>query len=146
MIDHVDALADEIDVFHAAIERGAPDARVPSCPDFALRDLVHGGEIAIRGDREAGFDDVDTHVVEQLGDRELFLMSHGRAGALLTVAQRRVEDNDAVLLGWGRGGHVCGPSRRMRRAKYLSGRSWVSAVSVIPRVPRRIAQPALRGG
>jgi uncharacterized protein (TIGR03083 family) len=41
VIDLVDALADEIDVFHAAIERGAPDARVPSCPDFALRDLVH---------------------------------------------------------------------------------------------------------
>ena len=52
----------------------------------ALGDLVHGGEVAFRGDREAGLDDVDAHLVEQLGDFELLLMGHGGAGA---TARRR---------------------------------------------------------
>ncbi len=30
----------------------------------ALGDLIDGGEIAVRGDREAGLDDVDTHRIE----------------------------------------------------------------------------------
>ena len=67
----------------------------------ALGDLVDGGEIALRGDREAGLDDVDAHLVEQLGDLELLLVGHGGAGALLAVAQGGVEDDDAVLLGLG---------------------------------------------
>ena len=62
-------------------------------------DLVDGGEIAFRGDREAGLDDVDAHVVEQLGDLELLVVGHGGAGTLLAVAQGGVEDDDAVLLG-----------------------------------------------
>ena len=52
---------------------------------------------------KAGLDDVDAHVVEQLGDFELLLMGHGGAGALLAVAQGGVEDDDAVLLGRGLG-------------------------------------------
>ena len=71
----------------------------------ALGDLVDGGEIALRGDRKAGLDDVDAHVVEQLGDLELLLVRHGGAGALLAVAQRGVEDEDAVLLGRRLRGH-----------------------------------------
>ncbi len=71
----------------------------------ALGDLVHGREVAFRGDREAGLDDVDAHLVEHLGDLELLLMRHGGAGALLAVAQRGVEDDDAVLLGLVGGGH-----------------------------------------
>ena len=54
-------------------------------------------EIAVRGDREAGLDDVDAHRVEEIGDLELLLEGHGRAGALLAVAQRGVEDQHAVL-------------------------------------------------
>ena len=65
----------------------------------ALGDLVDGLEIAVRGDREAGLDDVDAHGVEQLGDFDLLLVGHGGAGALLAVAQGGVEDDDAVLLG-----------------------------------------------
>ena len=65
----------------------------------ARRDLVDGREIAFRRDRKAGLDDVDAHVVEQLGDLELLVMGHGGAGALLAVAQGGVEDDDAVLLG-----------------------------------------------
>ena len=67
----------------------------------ALGDLLHGGEIAFGGDRKAGLDDVDAHCVEQLGDFELLLMGHGGAGTLLAVAQGGVEDDDAVLLGFG---------------------------------------------
>jgi hypothetical protein len=42
--------------------------------------------IAFRGDGETGLDHVDAHVVEHLGDLELFLERHGGAGALLAVA------------------------------------------------------------
>lgn len=40
-MNRVDALAREGARFVAAIDRAAPDAAVPSCPDWALRDLVH---------------------------------------------------------------------------------------------------------
>ena len=71
----------------------------------ALGDLMNGGEIAVRRDRKSGFDDVDTHGVEQFGDFELFVMRHGGAGALLAVAQGGVENDDVVLLGVGFGTH-----------------------------------------
>ena len=54
---------------------------------------------------KAGLDDVDAHVVEHLGDLDLFLERHGGAGALLAVAQGGVEYDDAVLLGLVGGGH-----------------------------------------
>ena len=68
----------------------------------ALGDRGHGLEVALGGDRKSRLDDVDAHPVEAVGDLELLLEGHGRAGALLAVAQRRVEDDDAV----GRGGHI----------------------------------------
>ncbi len=74
----------------------------------ALGDLVDGHEVAFRGDRETGLDDVDAHLVEQLGDLELLLMGHGGAGALLAVAQGGVEDDDAVLVGLCWRGHGSG--------------------------------------
>ena len=64
----------------------------------ALGDLAHGAEIALRGDREPGFDDVHAHVVEHLGDLELLLVGHRRTGRLFAVAERRVENQDAVLV------------------------------------------------
>ena len=102
---------------------------------------LHGGEIAFRGDREAGLDDVDAHGVEQLGDLELLLVGHGGARALLAVAQRRVEDDDAVLVGLGRGGHGLSPSPRMRRFKALYG----VLIPKVPRVPRRICPAGPQG-
>ena len=47
-----------------------------------------------RGDRKAGLDDVDAHVVEEVGDLQLLLEGHGGAGALLAVAQGGVENED----------------------------------------------------
>jgi hypothetical protein len=62
----------------------------------AASDGGDGLEIAVRGNGEPRLDDVDAHAVEALGDLELLLESHGRAGALLAVAQRGVENDDAV--------------------------------------------------
>ena len=63
-----------------------------------LGDLRHRLEVAVGGDREAGLDDVDAHLVEELGDLELLFERHRRAGRLLAVAERGVEDDDAVLV------------------------------------------------
>lgn len=78
-------------------------------------DLRHGLEIAVRRDGKAGLDDVDAHRIEQLGHRELLVEGHGGAGALLAVAQRGVEDYDAVAGGGGvRRGHGITLSRAAR--------------------------------
>ena len=56
-------------------------------------DLPHRFEIAGRGDRKAGFDDVDAQIDQRLGDFQLFsgmFMLH--AGRLFAVAQRGVEN------------------------------------------------------
>jgi hypothetical protein len=76
-----------------------------------------GLEVALGGDREAGLDDVDAHLVEAVGDLELLLEGHRCTRALFAVAQGGVENNDAVArcLSGGRvrclGGHgMSGPS------------------------------------
>ena len=91
-LGRLDRFGGAVDVLMAGARKAADDGILG-----ALGDLVDGGEIAVRGDREAGLDDVDAHGVEQLGDLELLLMGHGGAGALLAVAQGGVEDDDAVL-------------------------------------------------
>jgi hypothetical protein len=62
-----------------------------------LRDFGDRGEVAFGGDGEAGLDDVDAHLVEEAGDLQLLFMGHGRAGALLAVAEGGVEDDDFIL-------------------------------------------------
>ena len=107
--DHgMDAAAlGEFHRFRAAVDvlrmraRQAGDHGVLGAPG----DLADRLEIAFGGDREAGLDDVDAHIVEHFGDLELFLEGHGGAGALLAVAQGGVEYNDAVLVGLVHGGH-----------------------------------------
>ena len=125
----LDRLGAAVDVLEAGARQAADHGVLG-----ALGDLVDGGEVAFRGDREAGLDDVDAHRVEQLGDLELLLVRHGRAGALLAVAQRRVEDDDAVLVGLGRRTHGCSPSQARCAAV---GRSYGVLSPSIPRVPRR---------
>ena len=92
----------------------------------ALCDLRDRLEIANRSDREAGFDDIDAHLVEHLGDFELLLESHGGARALLAVAQSGVENNDAVLVGLVRGGH--GKILMLGRAMRALEGVWCSCV------------------
>jgi len=64
-----------------------------------LGNLRNRFEIAVRGDRKAGLDDIDAHLVEELGDLHLLLEGHRCAGRLLAIAQRGVEDDDAILAG-----------------------------------------------
>ena len=86
----------------APCERG--DRDVLRC---LLRDPPDRLEVARRGGRKACLDDVDLQPGELTGDLELLGGRQARAGCLLTVAQRRVEDTDAA------GGH-----ERPRRPGY----------------------------
>src|ERR1700719_4891188 len=98
-----DRLAATVDILLAGAGKAAHDGALG-----ALCYFVDGKEIALGRDREAGLDDVDTHVVEKLGDLKLLLVGHGGARRLLAVAQGGVEDDDAVLLGpWLRGHGNC---------------------------------------
>ena len=86
-----------LDVFSSA----ARETRDDRALDFA-RHQVHRLPIAARGDRETGFDDVDPEFRERLGNSQLFRLRHAAAGRLLAVAQRGIEDEDAVGVGHGR--------------------------------------------
>ena len=77
-----------VDVLLDGAREAADDAVVPG----KAADLLHGAEVARGGDGKSRLDDVDAHADELLGDDELLLGVHGRAGALLTVAQRGVKD------------------------------------------------------
>jgi len=59
---------------------------------------LHGLEVAGAGDREARLDDVHAHPLERLGDADLLVPGHRRAGALLAVAQGGVENDQFVAL------------------------------------------------
>src|SRR5206468_2267525 len=107
------------------LERGAREAADHGILR-ALGNLVDGGKVAVRGNRKAGLDDVDAHGVEQLGNLDLLFMGHGRARALLAVAQRGVEYDDAVLLGLG-SGHRIDPSRDVIWPTRPSGRRSLNA-------------------
>src|SRR5262249_37805737 len=106
-----------VDVLERGAGKPAHDRVVGAAGGFLYR-----GEIALGGDGKAGLDDVDAHLIEQLGDFELLLVGHGGARALFAVAQGGVKDNDAVLLGLRWRSHDVGPSRRLRPCL---GRSWV---------------------
>ena len=95
-----DGLAGAVDVLRIAARQAAYDRVF-----HELRDFRDGFEIAVGRGREAGLDDVDAHRVQQLRDFELLVMGHGRAGRLLAVAQRGVEDQYAILFR-SRGGGV----------------------------------------
>jgi len=72
----------------------------------AARDFGDRFEVALRGDRKARFDDIDTHFVEEFGDLELFFEGHRSAGTLLAVAQRGVENQYAVFVAAFRRGRI----------------------------------------
>ena len=65
-------------------------------------------EVAGRGGREAGLDDVDPETGELAGDLELLGGGQAGAGRLLAVAERRVEDADGA--GSDRRGHDFDPA------------------------------------
>src|SRR5258708_13308986 len=57
------------------------------------RDCLDRGKVAVRGNRESGFDDIDSERLEFFRQVHLLLEVHGTARRLLAVAQRRVEDS-----------------------------------------------------
>ncbi len=65
-----------------------------------LGDAGDGVEIpgACRG--ESRFDDVDAQLLELHGDLDFLLGVHARTGALLSVAEGRIEDNNAFFTHW----------------------------------------------
>ena len=94
----LDGLPAAVDV----LERGARKATDDRTGD-AAGDGLHALEVALAGDGEAGLDDIDAETGQLLGDLDLLALVEGDAGRLLTVAQRGVEDDDAVGIG---GDHV----------------------------------------
>jgi hypothetical protein len=78
---------------------GAGQARDDRPLDLA-GDGLHGLEVARRGDGEAALDDVDAQPRELVRDLELLLAIERDARGLLAVPQRRVEDEDAVLVAY----------------------------------------------
>ena len=73
-----------------------------------LRDGGDGGEVAFRGHRESGLDNVHAQVLEGMGHGELFLGRHAAAGRLLAIAQSGVEERYVI------GGLVCAHRLRLR--------------------------------
>jgi hypothetical protein len=81
-----------LDVFPIAARKACDDRTA----HFA-RHKIHRFPIASGGDREAGFDHVDPEVRERFRHPQLFRLRHAATGRLLAVAQRSVEDEDAVI-------------------------------------------------
>ena len=94
----------------AAGERGDGDAlRLAGDPLDRL-------EVAGRGGREAGLDDVDVEAGELAGDLELLGRGQAGAGCLLAVAQGRVEDADRARRDTGAAAYATGAHDRDPRA------------------------------
>ena len=87
----LDRLVGGVDVRHVRARQARDDRALDRA-----RDRLHGLEVARRGDREPGLDDVDAQAGELLRDLELLAGVERDAGRLLAVAQRRVEDQYSV--------------------------------------------------
>ena len=83
-------------------QRASAATAIPPFVSWAIRRTA--SKSPSRGGREAGLDDVDLEPHELAGDLEL--LGRGEAGArrLLAVAERRVEDADAIRRGERPGG------------------------------------------
>ncbi len=77
-----------------------------------LRDLAHGFEVAVGGDRKARLDHVDAHVLEDLGQLYLLVDRHRGAGRLLAVTHGGVKHDDFFGFGRGFGAAVIGGDGR----------------------------------
>ena len=87
----VQRLAGPVDVVAAAAGQRGDDGRRSS-----RGDRPHGLGVGLGGDREARFDHVHAERVELPGELQLLGHAQREPGRLLAVAQRRVEDGDAV--------------------------------------------------
>ena len=106
-------------------------------PFDLARDRLDGLEVAGRGDREAGLDDVDAEARRAAGRSRAFPRMFMRdAGRLLAVAQRRVEDQDAIGLVASRGVLPAGCS--CRSCSFSTRLTFLSAGYAATRPPRAI--------
>ncbi len=110
-----------------------------------LRDRFHRIEIAGRGDREAGFQHIHAQFRERLRHADLLVDVHGKSGRLLAVAQRGIEDDDAVVFQLAEAGmfdgHRIGPRERQRSTMRRG-----SAPGRFPWAMRALSDPAARSG
>src|SRR5262249_2617954 len=81
-----------VDVLGVAAGQAADDR-----PLHLPSDGLDGLEIAGGGDWEAGLDHVHAEVLQRVGHLQLFAQVHAGPGRLLAVAQRGVEDDEAVV-------------------------------------------------
>ena len=82
----------------------APGQAADDRPLDLSRDRLHRLEVARRGDRETGLDDIDAQLGQGMGHLELFGEVHAGAGRLLAVTQRGIED-DQLIRGRGKRTH-----------------------------------------
>ncbi len=81
-----------LDIFAAGAGKGG-DARAA----HLAADAADGGKVAGRRDREAGLDDIDAQGFERMGHAQLFRGGHAAARGLFAVAQRGIEEENAIL-------------------------------------------------
>ena len=87
----LDGAGGGLDIFAA----GAGESSDAGAADFA-RDGADGLEVAGAGDGKASLEEVDTEGGELVSHAQFFGVVHGASGALLAVAQRGVEEEDAI--------------------------------------------------
>jgi hypothetical protein len=89
----LDRVPGRIDVLHRGAGEAADDRAV-----YLARDRLDRLEVAGRGDREAGLDDVGAETGELVRDLDLLVAVERDPWGLLAVAQRGVEDLYSVAL------------------------------------------------
>jgi uncharacterized protein (TIGR03083 family) len=114
--EHIEALEREASAFAAAARQAGPEAPIPSCPDWTMRELVrHGGSAlrwahAVLVTREpVGGDGVDRQIPNDVDAYPDWL----EASAALLAAELRAESPDAEIWAWGADHHVRFWARRM---------------------------------
>ena len=78
------------------IHRVSPRKRRHLNPGELTAHCVHGFEIALGGDREPGFEDIDAQFHQFSRHPQLLGYGHAAAGRLFTVPEGGVEDVNAI--------------------------------------------------
>ena len=121
-LGELDGFACAVDIAEVGARQSADDRRLRELGDFR-----HRFEVAFGRNRKSGLDDVDAHLVEKFGDLQFFFKGHRRAGALLAVAQRRIEYDDL----FGRCRHGCLLFCRANRSR-VSPKPRTTLVKIVP--------------
>lgn len=87
----LDGGARGVDIGRDTTSQPANDGATHRAGDFPDR-----FKVSLAGDGKAGLDNVDAEAGQLAGDLQFLPLGHGRTGALLAVAQRRVKNEDPV--------------------------------------------------